>query len=344
MKKFLLSLLAGAAIAASATTFTVNELNYTVIGNNRVEVSGLADNTVTTLDIPATVENGGVTYNVTAIGDEAFRWAKVISVNLPASIDTLRHGAFNGSDLVSINLNEGLKYIGENALACKNLTTIDIPASVETIGGSAFFAASALATVTMHDGLKTIGKSAFYNSGLTSVVIPATVDSIAGTAFLNCRKLTSATINEGSLRYLGDGAFNGCKLLESITLPATVEYIGLEAFLDDAKLATINIPAGVKTLGESFMAKTGIETINLDPANENYQLIDGVLYNKAGNILIAVTMKGLTELVIPDAVQGIYGGAFWGSQVADVTLPDGLVIIDDYAFCQSALAHIQFPE
>ena len=343
MKKILLLLLACAAVAASAATFTVGQLNYTVIGENRVEVSGLADNTVTALTIPETVENEGVTYSVTAIGDQAFRWAKVVTATLPASIDTLRHGAFNGSDLVSINLNEGLRYIGDNALACKNLTAIDIPGSVEEIGGSAFFAASALSQVTMHDGLKKIGKSAFYNSGLTSVVIPATVDTIAGTAFLYCRKLASVTINEGALKYIGDGAFNGCVLLESATLPSSVEYIGLEAFLGDVMLSQLNIPAGVKHLGESFMARTAIETINLDPANENYQLIDGVLYNKDGNILIAVPMKGLTELVIPAAVQGIYSGAFWGSQVADVTLPDGLVIIDDYAFCQSALAHIEFP-
>ncbi|MBO4871177.1 MAG: leucine-rich repeat protein [Muribaculaceae bacterium] len=298
---------------------------------------------MTTLNVPETVENGGVTYTVTAIGDQAFRWSSVVTATLPATIDTLRHGAFNSSDLVSITLNDGLKYIGEYALSCKKMPSIDIPGSVEVIDGSAFFAASQLANVTFHDGLKKIGKSAFYNTALTSVVIPATVDTIGATSFLFCRKLASVTINEGSLKYVGDGAFNGCVLLESMQLPSTVEYIGLEAFLDDSKLSQLNIPASVTKLGESFMAKTAIANINLDPANKNYKLVDGVLYNTDGNLLIAVPMKGLTELAIPAQVQGIYSGAFWGSEVANVELPDGLVIIDDYAFCQSALASIEFP-
>ena len=343
MKKILLFLMASAALAVSAQTFTVDQLNYKVIGDNRVEVSGSADKTMTTLNIPETVENDGVTYTVTAIGDQAFRWSTVTTAVLPATIDTLRHGAFNSSDLVSITLNDGLKYIGANALSCKKMPSIDIPGSVEMIDESAFFAASQLASVTFHDGLKTIGKSAFYNTALTSIEIPATVDSIAATAFLFCRKLTSVTINEGSLKYIGDGAFNGCTLLESITLPSTVEYIGLEAFLDDKALTELNIPANVNHLGGSFMAKTAISTINLDPANQYYKLIDGVLYNSNGSLLMAVPMKGLTELAIPAQVQGIYSGAFWGSEVANVELPEGLIIIDDYAFCQSALSSIEFP-
>ena len=344
MKKSLLFLLAAAAMSGSAqTTFTAGVLNYTVTGEGRAEVSGLADNTATVLDIPASVENNGVTYEVTAIGDQAFRWAGIKNVTLPATIDSIKHGGFNGSDLVSITLNEGLRYIGDYSLACKQLTVVDVPATVEVIDNNAFFSATNLSQVTLHEGLKKIGNSVFYNSGLTRIEVPSTVDTIGNTAFLYCRKLVSATIAEGSLRYLGDGAFNGCSLLESVQLPSTLESIGMECFLGDAKLAEMNIPAGVSHLGESFMAKTAIETINLDPANPNFKLVDGVLYNTAGNVLMAVPMKGLTTLAVPDGVQAIYGGAFWGSQVANVTLPETMVDIEDYAFCQSALANINLP-
>ncbi len=344
MKKSLFLLLAAAAITAQAqTTFTAGVLNYTVTGPDRVEVSGLADNSVTVLDIPATVDNGGVTYNVTAIGDQAFRWAGIKNVTLPSSIDSIKHGGFNGSDLVSITLNDGLRYIGDYSLACKQLTVVDVPATVEVIDNNAFFSATNLSQVTLHEGLKKIGNSVFYNSGLTRIEVPSTVDTIGNTAFLYCRKLVSATIAEGSLRYLGDGAFNGCTLLESVQLPSTLESIGMECFLGDVKLAEMNIPASVSHLGESFMAKTALETINLDPANPNFKLVDGVLYNTAGNVLMAVPMKGLTTFTVPDGVQAIYGGAFWGSQVANVTLPETMVDIEDFAFCQSALANINLP-
>ena len=344
MKKILLAfaVLAGLTSAAQ-TTFTVGDLNYTVTSANTVEVAGAANNDVTSIDVPATVENEGTTYNVTAIGDEAFRWSKVVSAIIPSSVKELKHGAFNGADLVSITLNEGLEVIGDYSLACKNLTAINVPSTVRSIGGSAFFAATSLANVTLHEGLKTIGKSAFYKVPMVTLDIPASVDSIYGTAFLYCNKLQTATLHEG-LKFLGDGAFNGCTALQGMTLPSTLTHIGQECFLGNTLMENIYIGAGVEDLGESFMAKTGIQTINLDPANTNFKLVDGALYDKDGIFIYAVPMKGVTEFAIPEGTMGIYGGAFWGSQVATVTLPESMRGVGDFAFCESALANINFPE
>ncbi len=344
MKKVLLAFVMLAGLSAAAqTTFTVGDLNYTVTGANTVEVSGTADNTVTSIDVPATVENEGTTYDVTAIGDEAFRWSKVVSAIIPSSVKELKHGAFNGADLVSITLNEGLEVIGDYSLACKNLTAINVPSTVRSIGSSAFFAATSLASVTLHEGLKTIGKSAFYRVPMVTLDIPASVDSIYGTAFLYCNKLETVTLHEG-LKYLGDGAFNGCTVLQGMTLPSTLTHIGTECFLGNTQMESIHIGAGVKELGESFMAKTAITAIDLDAANPCFKLVDGALYDTEGIMIYAIPMKGLTEYAIPEGTLGIYGGAFWGSEVATVTLPESMRAVGDYAFCESALANINFPE
>ena len=343
MKKFLLSIAVLVGLSAAAQTFAVGDLNYTVTGTATVEVSGLANSTATSIDVPATVENGGTTYTVTAIGDQAFRWASITSAIIPSSVEVIKHGAFNGADLVSITLNEGLKEIGDYSLACKYLTAIDVPSTVTRIGDDAFFGANALANVTLHEGLKTIGKSAFYKAPMTKMVIPASVDTIDKTCFLFCNKLEEVTLNEG-LKYLGDGAFNGCTMLQGITLPSTLTHIGMECFLDNTQMKNIYIGAGVKELGESFMAKTGITTIDLDPANPYFTLVDGVLYSANKLIVYAVPMRGLTELTVAPGATAIYGGAFWGSQVANVTLPESMLVIDDYAFCQSALASINLPD
>ena len=49
-------------------------LSYTYNSPNAGEatVTGHTNTSVTSIDIPSTVENLGVTYNVTAIGDDAF--------------------------------------------------------------------------------------------------------------------------------------------------------------------------------------------------------------------------------------------------------------------------------
>ena len=343
MKKILLAFAVLAGMSAAAqSTFTVGDLKYTVTGANTVEVSGVASSEVMSIDVPATVENEGTTYDVTAIGDQAFRWSKITSAVIPSSVKVLKHGAFNGADLVSITLNEGLEVIGDYALACKNLTAIDVPSTVRVIEGSVFFGATSLTQVTLHEGLKSIGKSSFYKVPVTTLDIPASVDSIYGTAFLYCNKLETVTLHEG-LKYLGDGAFNGCTMLKGMTLPSTLTYIGTECFLGNTQMENIYIGAGVDELGESFMAKTAIKTIDLDPANPNFKLVDGVLYDQEGIMVYAVPMKGMTEYTIPEGTLGIYGGAFWGSEVATVTLPASMRAVGDYAFCQSALANINLP-
>ena len=159
MKKFLLSIAVLAGLSAAAQTFAVGDLNYTVTGTATVEVSGLANSTATSIDVPATVENGGTTYTVTAIGDQAFRWASITSAIIPSSVEVIKHGAFNGADLVSITLNEGLKEIGDYSLACKYLTAIDVPSTVTRIGDEAFFSCEALYNVTFSGKDKsTVGK------------------------------------------------------------------------------------------------------------------------------------------------------------------------------------------
>ncbi len=343
MKKILLAFAVLAGLSAAAqSTFTVGDLKYTVTGTNTVEVAGAASSDVMSIDVPSTVENEGTTYDVTAIGESAFRWSKITSAVIPSSVKVIKYNAFNGADLVSITLNEGLEVIGNYSLACKNLTSIDVPSTVRTIEQNVFFGATSLTQVTLHEGLKTIGKSSFYKVPVTTLDIPASVDSIYGTAFLFCNKLETVTLHEG-LKYLGDGAFNGCTMLKGMALPSTLTHIGTECFLGNTQMESISIGAGVEELGESFMAKTAITTINLDEANPYYKLVDGVLYDKDGTIVYAVPMKGLTEYAIPEGTMGIYGGAFWGSEVATVTLPESMRAVGDYAFCQSALANINLP-
>lgn len=327
-------------MANAQTTFKVGDVTYLVTkAGQTVEVNDV-DSKATSVTVPATVENEGTKYTVTAVGEEAFKWSDASEIVLPETVDSIKKSAFTStSNLKTITLPSRLKYIGDYAFNSSALTSIDIPASVEEIGGSAFFTAKSLTQITFHEGLKRIGRSAFYKCPLTSVTLPESVDSLEKT-FMNCDQLTTVKL-PSKLTYLGDGVFYQSGLT-SIDLPATLKYIGSECFLK-TKITSLNIPASVDSLGTSIIAQTGVSSLTVDKDNKYFHLVDGVLYDVNNRLLYAVPQKGMTEVNVAAGCLGINGGAFWGSEVRKVTLPESVLAIDDYAFCQSPLESINFP-
>lgn len=350
MKKQLLFLSVSllAAFGANADTFRLGALDYTTTSETTVEVSKAyskdADgNPVTTYAIPSTVDYNGISYSVTAIGREAFKWNNATEVTLPETVTTIGYGAFNGCDkLTELVLPQMLESLEDYALSSTAITSIEIPASVKEIGTSTFFTAKNLSTITLHEGLEKIGTSAFYSTALENVVLPESVIELGAKAFLRCSKLKTVTLSPG-ISILDAGTFMDCSSLAEINIPDGVTEIGDECFLKCSSLSKIEIPATVSKLGTSVIAVTAVSEINLAEGNKDFVLVDGVLYDAAKRLLYAVPQKGKTNVTVLNQCIGINGGAFWGSEVSKVVLPDGLLAIDDYAFCQSALADINFP-
>ena len=61
-------------------------------------------------------------------------------------------------------------------------------------------------------------------------------------------------------------------------------------------------------------------------------------------MLMMVPMKGVASVNVLSNCLGIYDGAFWGSEVTDVTLPEGIVGISYGAFQESKLKNINLPQ
>lgn len=216
MRKLLLSsFVLFSAMLNAQTSFKSGLLTYTVTGEGTVEVSGAdskdaSGEPVTDYVIPEKVENGGVSYSVTAIGEEAFHWSDLKSVTLPQTIESIKRSAFNTArNLTSITLPAGLKHIGEYAFDYAGLTSIKIPDSVEDIGDNAFFACGSLATVELGSGLKSIGEAAFYKCAFSEIELPEGVTSIPTALFYNCANLKSVKLPSG-LNTIGKRAFREC--------------------------------------------------------------------------------------------------------------------------------------
>jgi len=337
------------ALSMSAQTeFKVGGIEYTPTSITTCEVSDVdnkdsSGDIVESVVVPQTVQKGDTTYTVTRIGEYAFRWNECSSVTLPESIDTIDYYAFGSCDnLTTITLPGSLKYIDDYAFNASGLTTIDIPASVEYIGANAFFSCNSLTSITGMEGVKEIGGSAFYKCAFETFTMPEQVDSVPKSLFMLCPKLKTVKLSSKT-RYIGEGAFNGCKLLENITLPSTVQIIGDEAFLDCKALTSFTLPAATTEIGTGIVARTGVTTLSVESGNSNFTATNNCIYSADKRLLYAVPMKGTSTLSVQSGCIGINGGAFWGSEITKVTLPDGLLAIDDYVFCESSLAEIDFP-
>ena len=168
-----------------------------------------------------------------------FSGCNIVSIKIPASVETINAGAFAGCrslTTISFEKNSNLKDIRSEVASdfgsatsdiiyysyygafsdCSSLTSIEIPASVETIGAHAFLRCHSLAKVTFEKGskLKEISGYGYYvekrypathwhgvfsDCPITSIEIPASVESIEECAFKGCSQLASVTFEKGSM-------------------------------------------------------------------------------------------------------------------------------------------------
>ena len=197
-------------------TYTVNDDGQTVTLTNGSSATG-------SITIPAAVEQDGINYPVTSIGDNAFAYCwQLVSVTFSGNIDSIGDCAF------------------EN---CGALESVTFSGKVDSIGDFAFENCGALESVTFSGDVGSIGYGAFRNCGaLESVTFSGKVGSIGDTAFGFCDALENVTFS-GNVDSIGDNAFEGCDALKTIYVPSmSNEKIAMiQAALEDSDLYNVQI-------------------------------------------------------------------------------------------------------
>lgn len=200
-----------AFIKTAITTHYDNGIEYKIIGDqNKTILITKYTGTNTILNIPKDYD--GVP--VTAIASGAFA---------------------NCTNLVSVNMEEGITTIGDNAFSgCTLLSSVAIPYTVTSIGKGAFSSCIQLQTLVLPN-----------------------LSSISDNMFKGCTKLQTITLPNVSI--IGVDAFNGCTKLSGVTIPTSVKVIGKGAFVGTG-VGTIAIPheEGVITLDGAFNEGTVI--------------------------------------------------------------------------------------
>ena len=135
----------------------------------------------------------------------------------------------------------------------------------------------------------------------------------------------------------------------SITIPSTLDgipvtSIGSSAFAGCSGLTSVTIPDSVRSIGSSaFSGCSRIMSISVAPLNAYYKSINRLLLSKDGEKL----KQGVNgDVTIPDAVTSIGDYAFSGrSGLTSVTIPESVTSIGDYAFSScSGLTSVTIPD
>ena len=186
-------------------------------------------------------------------------------------------------------------------------------------------------------GIKVICDSAFACCSMTAIEIPNSVIKIGSYAFEICRSLSIIEI-PNSVTEISRGAFAECSSLTNVEIPNSVTKIGEDAFYGCSSLTTIEIPNLVTEIGEGPFYGCPIKCFSVDKDHPKYTSEDGVLFDKAKEIIIRFPAgKEMDSYHIPVGVVWLKSWAFEGTiSLQELFLPDTIKVIGSFVFedCQ----------
>ena len=255
---------------------------------------------------------------VTTIGFSAFEDCySLISVVIPDSVDFIKDFAFEGcKNLKEINLPAGITSIRRYVFSrCSSLVDVTIPEGVVTIGEGAFYHCSNLTRILIPEGVTSIGEDAFQGcNALTRIVIPEGVTSIGSYAFFNC---TAAVIeNFSDLEFEFGSESHGYIARNAYII---VDKHGNRKYRNDTILETED--------GFIFLFENGEYTLHFYVGEKEEIVLPEYINGSTYTIRLFSSAK---SVIIPHGITSI--GGVWGSRLTNITIPDSVTSIDEFAF------------
>ncbi|MBQ4435363.1 MAG: leucine-rich repeat protein, partial [Clostridia bacterium] len=282
--------------------------------------------------------------------------AKSGSLVIPDTVTIICHDAFIGSYLSSITLSANLETIGYQAFWNSSLTEITLPAGYSGYDSSvfngsdrltAFYVASDNPEFTAVDGL-------LYSKDMSTLIrVPGGYSG-------------SLVISGETTHHIGEGAFQRCKELTSVTLSEGIETIEPSAF-SGSGIKTVNLPLSLATINDSaFKNADALTTVNYSGTTADWSNVS-ILGNNNSLLFCTIHCQdgdaepkpvstsigdGITYTLTPEGVLTITGGGVWNDwafdsnqSIVQAILEPGVTEIGwgGLAWCQS-LQSISIPD
>ncbi|MGL4994445.1 MAG: leucine-rich repeat domain-containing protein [Bacteroidales bacterium] len=218
------------------------------------------------------------------INHNAFENTNIIELKLPTSVKEIRQRAFNNlARVVEIAIPQGVTSIENYTFSsCTSLKRVYIPDGVTSIGDNAFEECTSLDSIEIPNSVTMIGKYAFAECGsLRNVQLSNYLEEIPNYCFINCVMLETLTLSENIVS-IGEFAFTNCRSLNSLTLPSNLKELGISSFYNCKSLSTITLPDQIKVVPKQiFMGCSSLKSIHL---GEDIESIDTYALYGANNL------------------------------------------------------------
>ena len=301
------------AIHLLAFDFEKNGIYFNQFRPKEVQVTSGTIEYSGSVNIPASVENNGVTYSVTCI------WSYTFS---------------NCQTLTNVTIPNTVTFIGEGAFSnCPKLTSVSLPNTITRIYDSTFSGCSTLSSISIPNSVSIIDDDAFSYSGLTSVSIPNSVTTIGWNVFYDCLSLKTVNIS-GTVTSIGYYTFSFCSSLTAINVDvANQNFLSKDGVLFNKTMTNLIIcPSGFST---TYMMPNSVREINNLAFADCRKLPSIVLSDNLVRIDddAFVGCKSLTSITLPESLRLIGYDAFGEcTSLTSITIPANVEYIGNCSF------------
>ncbi len=346
--KFLLLI----TINSWAYDFKIDGLCYNIISEDRVEVTYEENPTLLNsaypslngdISVPTTINYEGLNYNITNIGDSAFRFcSRITSIILPNTTTNIGKSAFEGcSELTTITLPNSIGSIDDDAFkSCQSLIstyyTGDIADWCRIVFGSCdfiyfYYGCSDMDHSHHYANPLSNGSKLYINNQLvTNLIIPDEITRIYNDVFYGCTSLTSVTI-PNSITNIGPFAFDNCSSLTSIYWNARK----CNDFIYHSSSSLIRrSPFYACPINEIIFGET-VKHIPSSFCQEMHQLTQITIPDNVTSIgeYVINNCNGLNSITIGDSITNITNQMFHNCpSLSSITIGNGVTEIDNSTF------------
>ena len=214
-------------------------------------------------------------------------WGKVSRLYVSGQIDS--------TDIAYLSKMAGNRPQGGGGPRWGTLHAIDLSAAqLDYLPDRAFVGCRQLSYIRLPECMHTIGRSAFAMSAVKNVALPASLRRIRVSAFTGCRNLRSIDIPD-SVVTIASGAFAGCRSLRDVRLSESLDTLGMNVFERCPSLKNLHLPASLRSIGvNNFLYSQEIE-VTIDPANENFAVVEGQIVGKTERAKENLRQGGATK-------------------------------------------------